>query len=393
MTDDEEEVGLSVLVADDDALLGDYLCMALESLGCAAELVGDGQLALRLLREKHFDVLITDWMMPEMDGMELVRRVRLDREEYLHVILMTATGRDQAVRTALEAGVDDFLHKPFQDIQIELGINAARRVVQLQRRLEQHNRRLTAAHEQIRDAYRLLKEDLAAAAEMQQSLLPGNKLDGPLRQASTFIPSLDIGGDALGVLQVEGGRFLFFNFDVSGHGVPAALNSFALHSRMTRLAPSRPEDLVEAAQILNEDLLSQGSDAYMTAAIGLAEADGTRLWLLRAGHPMPVLVPTASPARFLEQGGLPLGMLPGVRHEVCEMVLDPGDRLLIYSDGVIEEGLGEAGLLEAVEDQRQSELSVMIGALERRLLDLREGRPPQDDVSMLSLEAGPRANV
>lgn len=297
------------------------------------------------------------------------------------------------MRSALNAGVDDFLEKPFRDMQIELGVNAARRVTQLQRRLEQHNRQLTAAHAQTREAYGILKDDLAAAAVMQRRLLPQDNLSGPFRHASTFEPSLDIGGDTLGVMQVQGGRYLFFNFDVSGHGVQSALNSFSLHSRLSRLAPGRAEDLAEAAQILNEDLLAQESDAYMTAAIGLAEADGTRIWLLRAGHPMPILLRADAPARFLEEGGFPLGMLPNVRHELSEIVLHPGDRILIYSDGVTEGGLGEAGLLGALERQRHSDLRAMMGAIEAQLLKVRNGGPPEDDISMLGLEAGPRASL
>jgi sigma-B regulation protein RsbU (phosphoserine phosphatase) len=120
--------------------------------------------------------------------------------------------------------------------------------------------------------------------------------------------------------------------------------------------------------------------------IGLAEQDGSKLWLLRAGHPMPLLMRPAASPEFLPEGGLPLGMLSDVSHPVTEVDLEPGDRLLIYSDGVTEGGLGEEGLRDACRQLGPVELSSMIGALEWRLLHLRKGRPPEDDISMLAIE-------
>ncbi|HZH07902.1 MAG TPA: SpoIIE family protein phosphatase [Lautropia sp.] len=377
---------LCVLVADDDPLVAEYLVMAAEDLGCRAEAVTDGQAALARLRADPFDVLISDWMMPEMDGVELIRHARAEQERYLHIIMMTARGEERTIRTALDAGADDFLYKPFEDIQIELGIAAARRVVELQRKLERRNRHLAAAHERTRAAYGQIKEDLAAAAKMQRRLLPETRTSGPVRFAYAFQPSLDIGGDSLGVVPLRNGRWLFFDIDVSGHGVPAALNSFALHSRLSHLSPTEPEELPQVASMLSEELLAQQGDAYCTTIIGLAEEDGSKLWLLRAGHPLPLLMRSNTTPEFLPEGGLPLGMLPGISHPVIEVALEPGDRVLIYSDGVTEGGLGEEGLRDACRQLGPVNLPSMIGALEWRLLHLRKGRPPDDDISMLAIE-------
>jgi sigma-B regulation protein RsbU (phosphoserine phosphatase) len=382
----ETNRSLSVLVAEDDPLVAEYLVMAVEELGCRAEAVTDGQAALARLRAEPFDVLISDWMMPEMDGVELIRHARAEQDGYLHVIMMTARGEERTIRTALDAGADDLLYKPVEDIQIELGIAAARRVVELQWRLQRRNRHLAAAHERTRAAYGQIKADLAAAAKMQRRLLPETKAAGPVRFAYAFQPSLDIGGDSLGVVPLSNGRWLFFDIDVSGHGVPAALNSFALHSRLSHLGPAEPEELPQVASLLSEELLAQQGDAYCTTVIGLAEQDGSKLWLLRAGHPMPLLMRSGSKPEFLSDGGLPLGMLPGVTHCVTEVDLEPGDRVLIYSDGVTDSGLGEDGLRDACLQLGPVDLPGMIGALEWRLLHLRKGRPPEDDISMLAIE-------
>jgi sigma-B regulation protein RsbU (phosphoserine phosphatase) len=256
----------------------------------------------------------------------------------------------------------------------------------LQRRLERRNRHLAAAHERTRAAYGQIKEDLAAAAKMQRRLLPETRTSGPVRFAYAFQPSLDIGGDSLGVVPLRNGRWLFFDIDVSGHGVPAALNSFALHSRLSHLSPCEPAELSQVASLLSEELLAQHGDAYCTIVIGLAERDGSKLWLLRAGHPMPLLMRSGTEPEFLSEGGLPLGMLPDVTHPVIELDLEPGDRVLIYSDGVTEGGLGEDGLRDVCRQLGPTALPSMIGALEWRLLHLREGRAPEDDISMLAIE-------
>jgi len=380
---------LQVLVAEDDPLIGDYLSLTIERLGCAVVVVPDGVAALEALASGDFDVLITDWMMPHIDGMELIRRVRAEHEEYLHVIMMTARREEQSIRQALEVGADDFLYKPVNDIQIELGLASARRVVGLQRRLKRHNQKLAAAHERVRTAYQQLKADLAAAAELQRRLLPKPKLGGALRYVVSFQPSLDIGGDSLGAIPLDNGRTLFFNLDVSGHGVPAALNSFALHSRLAQLAPKEPAELLECARLLNKELASQPSDAYMTMVAGLAEADASRVWLLRAGHPMPLVIRKNSAPLFLETGCLPLGLIPAAEFEVSEIALHPGDRLLVYSDGVTDGGLGEEGLIDACGRQHGTDIETFVGVLEWRLLQLRNGAPPADDVSLLLLECAP----
>jgi sigma-B regulation protein RsbU (phosphoserine phosphatase) len=379
---------LCVLVAEDDPLLAELLLISLERLGCRAKAAADGQEALERLEAEPFDVLISDWMMPRLDGLELVRRARADQSGYLHIIMMTARGEERSIRAALNAGADDFLYKPFDDIQIELGVASAKRVVDLQRRLERRNRHLAAAHERTRAAYRQIKDDLAAAATLQRRLLPRPRTEGPVRIAYSFQPSLDIGGDSLGVRPLSNGRLLIFNIDVSGHGVPAALNSFALHSRLSQLRPQEPHDLPNVAAMLNEELLSQEGDAYVTTVFGLVEGDGSKAWLIRAGHPMPILMRRGASPVFLEQGGVPLGMLPDVRHQVCEVDLTVGDRLLIYSDGVIETALGEEGLLAACQAQALSDPPALIRALDSCLLHGRGDQPPEDDLSMLLIERG-----
>jgi sigma-B regulation protein RsbU (phosphoserine phosphatase) len=383
---------LQVLIAEDDDLLADYLALEIAGLGSEVETAPDGRTALRLLQERAFDVLVTDWMMPHMDGIELVRRVRETgaAESYLHVIMMTARGEERGIRAALDAGADDFLYKPVDRMQIELGIASARRVVELQRRLKRRNRHLLAANERTRVAYKRIKADLDAAATLQRRLLPEPRPEGPVRFGWAFQPSLAIGGDSLGVVDLPNGRILFFIIDISGHGIPAALNSFALHNRLAQLAPAEPNELIEAAALINEEMAAQPGETYFTAIFGLVEASGERAWLLRAGHPLPLLCRPGLHPRFLEDGGLPIGMLQGLRHELSEIALGPGDRLLVYTDGVTDCAdhgcMDSETLADFCREHQNIPLQGFAAALEGRLAALRGGKPPEDDISIFVLE-------
>jgi sigma-B regulation protein RsbU (phosphoserine phosphatase) len=383
---------LQVLIAEDDNLLAEYLALEIAGLGSEVEIAPDGRAALQLLQERAFDVLVTDWMMPNMDGIELVRLVRGAgaAESYLHIIVMTARGEERGIRTALEAGADDFLYKPVDRIHIELGIASARRVVDLQRRLKRRNRHLIAANERTRVAYKRIKTDLEAAAALQRRLLPEPRLEGPLRFGWAFQPSLDVGGDSLGVVDLPNGRMLFFIIDISGHGIPAALNSFALHNRLAQLAPAEPQQLIEAAALINEEMAAQPGETYFTAIFGLVDPSGERAWLLRAGHPLPLLCRHGSRPQFLEGGGLPIGMLPNLQHDLSELALEPGDRLLLYTDGVTDCGdhgcMDPKALADFCFQHQDVPLQALAENLEARLAGMRGGKPPEDDISIFVLE-------
>jgi len=375
------EIPLRVLVVEDDDIAADYLCLLLGQNGCTATVAGNGEEALEFLRELRFDLMLTDWMMPKMDGVELIRRARELLQHYLHVVLLTAPGEERTMRTALEAGADDFLYKPISATQLQLGLATARRVLGLQQRLERKNRALAESTRRVRAAYRQLKSDLRAAGTMQRSLITVDGVTGFLAHGSYLQPSIDIGGDSFGVLPLEDGTF-FFAVDVSGHGVPAALNSFAIHQRVVQLARSGT-DLRGIAEAVNRELMDQPGESYATALFGVVATD-TEISLIRAGHPPPVIVKSCGKAEFAEDGGLPLGMFEAAAFDVLQLRFEQGDLLLCYSDGVMESGMGEDELLAFCASARTSGVEVA-AALGQKLSELRGGTDPPDDISVLAL--------
>lgn len=387
------EAPLKVLIADDDALLSELMAAQLGDAGCDVRCAGNGREALALIEQCHFDVLITDWQMPELDGIGLARHLRAHPpEHYLHIIIMTTRAAQRSVQAALAVEVDAFLYKPVDQVQLELALGSARRIVSLERRMRRRDRALTAANARTRKAYARLKKDLVTAAAAQQGILPPPRLSGDFRHAGMYVPCYDLGGDSYNVIELPDGKFLFFLADVCGHGVQAALRSFLIHHRLSALAPTTPEELGLAIAQMNDLALHEGDDSYFTLVCGLFQPADNVVWLLRAGHPFPLLVDGAR-VTPLEEGGPPVGLLPSISYPVNRVELSAGQRLLLYSDGITDccdaEGrrFGQQGLVDFAARSAEEPLCSFPASVERYLVaHYRPRRGFEDDLSMLVIE-------
>lgn len=133
-------MALQVLLADDDARVRDTLGFLIDSFGHQVTAVADGLAAWTAYQTGGFDLVVTDWMMPEMDGLELVRRIRAEgRSRYTYVIVITALGGTDHWLAGMEAGADDFVTKPCTPPELQARLRVAERILSLQgevRRLE-----------------------------------------------------------------------------------------------------------------------------------------------------------------------------------------------------------------------------------------------------------------
>ena len=313
-----------------------FMRAVLEELGYRVTVVADGRAALALLEHEPINLVITDFMMPPVDGAELCRRVRARRGgRYTYIILLTGRQDSEALIEGMEAGADDFLNKPPDVHELHVRLEAGERVLRLERQLERRNRKLVAANQRLREAFRRIESDLEAAALAQRRLLPPPRDLGGLRFDWLFVPSSHIGGDTLNVVQRIAARTAFFQIDVSGHGVPAALLSVTLQ----RLLAADSLDLggdATAGRALWDDpcrLLTelnrrfQASDddsTYFTMIYGVVDQVTGEVVLTQAGHPSPLLVSPGGAVQVIGTGGLPVGLLPDIGYDELRFRLEPG---------------------------------------------------------------------
>ena len=132
---------MKILIAEDDAVSRTILRRAVEKIGHECLAAADGEEAWGLYKENpDLDVIISDWMMPGVDGLELCRRVRGDnRDGYTYFIFLTALGDREHLLQGLEAGADDYLSKPLDRDELGMRLTSALRVTELHRRLAFQN--------------------------------------------------------------------------------------------------------------------------------------------------------------------------------------------------------------------------------------------------------------
>lgn len=127
---------MKVLIADDDPVSRKLLQNYLQKWGCEVTSAEDGAEAWSCFQRDEFPVVITDWMMPELDGLELIRRIRSGLHgSYVYLILLTAKGQKEDLVEGMDAGADDFLTKPFDRDELRVRLRAGERIVELEQQL------------------------------------------------------------------------------------------------------------------------------------------------------------------------------------------------------------------------------------------------------------------
>ena len=142
---------LRVLVADDDKLTSMILRRNLETMGLEVVEADNGNEAWNRIEAENFRLVISDWMMPGVSGIELCKRIRTRRfdQPYTYVILLTARSEQEDRDECYAAGADDFLAKPFERAELVARVSAARRILGMQAELERNSRQIEDMKEEL----------------------------------------------------------------------------------------------------------------------------------------------------------------------------------------------------------------------------------------------------
>lgn len=350
-TENSDASRMKVLVVDDSAMQRRTLSLSLQRWGYDVLEAENGVAALAVCHSNPPDIVLSDWMMPEMNGIEFCREFRaLPRQSYGYFILLTSNTEKDAVANGLDCGADDFLPKPVNTLELKARIAAGARILAMERELVEKNRLLENSLQKIQALYSEIDRDLLEARKLQQSLVRDRTKNFGAAQVSLLLePSGHVGGDLVGFIPEVDGKVCVFAIDVSGHGISSALmtarlagflsgtsadQNIALHRTKKGVSFVQPHEI---AKRLNHLAFSEiQSDHYFTMLIAVLELATGLVSICQAGHPSPFLLKASGESIPLGDGGFPIGLFPEAEFTSVTSKLAPNDRLLIASDGVTE---------------------------------------------------------
>ncbi|MHB8972541.1 MAG: SpoIIE family protein phosphatase [Pirellulaceae bacterium] len=456
-----------VVIAEDSRIQAKILQKHLVDAGCQVRVAPNGAEALKLIQEEPPTIIISDIEMPEMNGYELCRRVKEDPQlRRIPLILLSTLSAPEDIIKGLHAGADNYVTKPYQahyllsrveslldtpvgeedpqaptlevtlagkhyqvrsgrqqvlNLLISTFENAVEKNNELIRvnqeltvardQLTRWNQDLTQLNEKLETANTRMSRDLAAAAKIQQSLLPATT--DSLTQvdlAWRFIPCDELAGDFLNYFMLDERHLALFVVDVSGHGVASSLLSVTVGRVLTPQVSSSSllvrqsgadtvPQIVPPADVMAElnrrfPMEEQGG-LYFTIGYGVLDLETGQLRYAAGGHPPLVVLSAEGNVQTVDPDGMAVGWMEDVDFEEINLQLQPGDRVFMYSDGVPEAMDGELNefsdqrMLERITTSRETVINDSVGALLQAVQKWCGRSGPKDDVSILALEFNP----
>ncbi len=250
-------------------------------------------------------------------------------------------------------------------------------------------------HEQLIEKKRL-EGQLEVARQVQLELLPANdpRLEGFDVSAYNF-PTEEVSGDYYDWVRIYDDQIGLVVADVSGKGVPAALLMAFLRASLraaTHIGYAPHISMAKVNYLLWESI---ERNQFVTAFYGILDASNRSLSYTNAGHNPPLLLDVNGQARFMKKGGLPLGMFRDTRYHEYYLTLEPGEVLVLYTDGVTEatnpdgEEFGRDRLAESVKAHMNLSARELIAAVQADVIAWTDGRGATDDITFFVIKALP----
>jgi phosphoserine phosphatase RsbU/P len=350
----------------------------------------NGHEALDLLQTKSFDLVLLDNMMPGMNGIEVLERMKTSVPlRDIPVIMISAANEVESVIRCIELGAEDYLPKPFNPTLLRARIGAT---------LEKKRLR-----DEVKASLARLQEEMDAARKLQMGMLPRvfpvHTAERPVDVHAAMEPAREVGGDLYDCFYASTRIFCFLVGDVSGKGAQAAM--FMARTRsLVRMAielwqETGNEQITPAsiAAAVNRELCQNNEDRmFVTVFLGLLNTQTGALSYCNAGHPIPhVLRASGALEQIHGKPEIPLGVRSKAAYQTGTVTLQPGDAVFVVSDGVIEamNAASELYSQQRLEADLRSAIKVhvkeLVEMVARNVHAFTGAAPKADDITMLAL--------
>ena len=340
-----------------------------------------------LLKEKDFDIILSDINMPEMDGLTLLTKINEMQNPALKCIMVSAYGDMGNIRQAMNNGAFDFATKPIDlddlSVTIEKAIEQIRYIKTMQKE-----------HTQLES----IKGDLAVAREIQQAILP--RIFPPFPEnahqldiAASMNAAKDVGGDFYDFFRIDDERIGFVIADVSGKGVPAAI-FMAVSRTLIRATGIRGVSAAECMTYSNVLLAKESVNCmFVTVFYGIYNIKTGEVTYTNAGHNPPYLLKANGSLKSLGNSkNIAAGVMEDIPFTEETLQLEPGDTLLMYTDGVTEatdteeKEYGEARLEALLKQSTQADCQQIIDKVKADVKAFVGEAEQSDDITLLALK-------
>lgn len=388
-----------ILIVDDNAVNRRLLTAVLSREDYLLIEAVDGDDAVAAAYQEKPDLILLDIMMPKKDGFEVCSILQHDPEtEQIPIIFLSAKTDTMDKIRGLELGGQDYITKPFDNGEILARVKVHLKVQSLTNKLIQ-------ANADMQEKQQHLDADLEAAGEIQKSLIPKAQKDFKFMDVAwQFMPCQKVGGDLFNILRLDELHWGLYMLDVSGHGVPSAMVSVSASQMLD------PEmGLLVKENILNPPFYKIISPAKVLRALDreypidrfnkhftisymiINSATGV-IKYSNAAHPPPLLLTKNGDFELLKEGGTLIGMGGILPFEEGERQLYPGDKIFMYTDGIIEYEnkneafFGEERFFGELNKHRNRPVADIIDKVVSAIMEFGDNNDPQDDISLMGIE-------
>jgi serine phosphatase RsbU (regulator of sigma subunit) len=360
------------------------------------------EIALAELQQIQPDLVISDFLMPEMNGIEFLSKLKALYPEIPCILLTAYADKENAIKAINDVGLFQFVEKPWDNDQLLLIIRNGLAATNLKLLLKEKIHQLDEINRQKEELFKinnLLNKELSLARRVHEKILPPTeiKLEN-LSIVVKYLPAFEIGGDFYDFIELSEGKFLITLADLTGHGIQAALCTalfkFALSTNNTG------NDSLE--QIMNgiNDILYRGLPSDIFAAVLLIGVDleKQKCEILNGGIPYPILY------RQKDNQAVPIiisGLVPGIvsneNFECGDLVkidFEQGDRLFVFTDGLPEiqnsDGImfGEERLTQFINKSQHMTITDVADQLVQEALNYNDNKKQWDDLTVICIELG-----